>query len=323
VLSYDFWKRRFAASPHALDKIITLNQHPFTVIGVAPENFHGIDYFFWPDYWIPAVNAQQVTGWDDFDWRRHREFTLLGRLKPGITQQQATQNMGAIARQMAKQYPDDEGLTLTVHKPGPAENSNDPTKKALLGMTLLAVLVLLAACANLAGIFAARAADRSTELAIRLAIGSSRWAVARQLLTEAVLVSLIGGIVGTFFARLLLAAIAEIRVSDFPAHFLISPNLRVYLVAIVLSIASGIFFGILPAWQVRNTDVMQAIKSNYVSAGSFRRFAMRDALLLIQVAACILLVTSALVAVRGMIQRRARRSASIPAMSHSPKSICR
>ena len=303
VLSYDFWNHRFAASPQALGKIITLNQHPFTVIGVAPQNFHGTDYFFWPDYWIPAVNAEQVTGWDDFDWRRHRGFTLLGRLKPGITQQQATANMDAIARRMAKQYPDDEGLTLTVHKPGPANNSNDPTKKAVLGMTLLAGLVLLAACANLAGIFAARAADRSTELAVRLAIGSSRWAVARQLLTEAVLVSLIGGIVGTFFARLLLAAIAQIRVSEFPAHFLIAPDWRVYLVAIALSVASGILFALLPARQVWNTDVLQAIKSSYVSAGSFRRFAMRDAFLLIQVAVCTLLVTSALVAVQGMIQR--------------------
>ena len=303
VFSYDFWQRKFDANPSILGKTVTLNQHPFTIIGVAPHNFHGTDYFFWPDYWIPVVNAQQVTGWDDFDWRAHRDFTLLGRLKLGITQQQATQNMGAIARQMAKQYPDDEGLTLTVHKPGPAGNSNDPTKQALLGMTLLAVLVLLAACANLAGIFAARATDRSNELAIRLAIGSSRWAVVRQLLTEAVLVSLIGGIVGTFFARLLLSAIARIRVSDFPAHFLIAPDLRVYLVAIVLSIASGILFALLPARQVWRTDVVQAIKGGYVFAVSFRRFAMRDALLLIQVAVCTLLVSSALVAVRGMVQR--------------------
>src|SRR6202789_901227 len=275
VLSYDFWQSHFAASPHILGKVVFLNQHPLTIIGVAPQNFHGTDFFFWPDYWIPAVNAQQVTGWDDFDWRRHREFTLLGRLKPGITQQQASQNMGAIARQMAKEYPDDQGLTLTTRKPGPSGNSDDPIRKALLGMTLLAFLVLLAACANLASIFAARAADRSSELAIRLAIGSSRWAVARQLLTEAILVPLVGGIVGTFFARLLLAALSQWHPGDLPTHFLIAPDLRVYLVAIALSIASGIVFGILPAWQIRNTDVVQAIKSNYVSAGSFRRFAMR------------------------------------------------
>ena len=302
VLSYDFWKRRFAASPHVLGKIITLNQHPFTIIGVVPQNFHGTDYFFWPDYWIPAVNAQQVTGWDDFDWRAHRDFTLLGRLKPGITQQQATQNMEAIARVMAKQYPDDEGLTLTVHKPGPASNHHDPTKSVLLGVTLLAVLVLLAACANLAGIFAARAADRSSELAIRLAIGSSRWAVARQLLTEAILVSFIGGIVGTFFARLLLDALSHWSPGDLPTHFLIAPDLRVYLLATALSIASGILFALLPARQVWSTDVVQAIKSSYVSAGSFRRFAMRDVLLLVQVAVCTLLVTSALVAVHSMVR---------------------
>ncbi len=303
VLSYDFWQRRLAASPNAIGKIVLLNQHPFTVIGVAPQNFHGTDYFFWPEYWIPAVNAQQVTGWDDFDWRGHREFTVLGRLKAGVTQQQATQNMGAIARQLAKQYPNDEGLTLIVHKPGLAGDNDDPMKRAVLGMTLLAVLVLLAACANLAAIFAARAADRSNELAIRLAIGSSRWAVARQLLMEAVLVSFIGGIVGTFFARLLLGTLSHWRPGDIPTHYLIAPDLHVYLVAIALSIASGIVFGILPAWQVRNTDVMQAIKSNYVAAGSFRRFAMRDGLLLIQVVVCTLLVTSALVAVRGMVQR--------------------
>lgn len=303
VLSYDFWKRRYGGSPNALGKIIRLNQHPFTVIGIAPQTFHGTDYFFWPEYWIPVVNAQQVTGWDDFDWRAHRDFTLLGRLKPGITRQQATENLRAIARQMAKLHPDDEGLTPSVHTPGPAGNSHDSTKEALLVMTLLAVLVLLAACANLAGIFAARAADRSTELAIRLAIGSSRWAVARQLLTEAMLVSLIGGIVGTFVARVLLGAIAQIRIDDLTAHFPIAPNLRVYLVAIALSIASGSIFGILPAWQVRNTDVMQAIKSNYVSVVSFRRFAVRDALLLVQVIVCTLLVSTALFAMRGVIQR--------------------
>src|ERR1700733_6627674 len=295
VLSYDFWQSHLAASPHLIGKVAFLNQQPLTVIGVAPKNFHGTDFFFWPDYWIPAVNAQQVTGWDDFDWRSHREFTLLGRLKPGITQQQASQNMEAIARQMAKQYPDDQGLTLTTRKPGPSGNSDDPIRKALLGMTLLAFLVLLAACANLASIFAARAADRSSELAIRLAIGSSRWAVARQLLTEAILVSLVGGIVGTFVARLLLGVLSHWRSGDFPSQFLIAPDGRVYVVAILFSIGSGIVFALLPARQVWNIDVVQAVKTHYVAARIFHRFATRDALLLIQVAGCTLLVTISLV----------------------------
>jgi predicted permease len=303
VISYDFWQRRFAADPHILGKVISLNRHPFTFIGVAPQTFHGTDSFFWPDYWIPAVNAQQVTGWDDFDWRRHREFTLLGRLKPGITQQQASQSIEAVAKQMAKQYPDDQGLTLVVRRPGPSGSSDDPIRKALFGMTFLACLILLAGCANLAGIFAARAADRSGELAIRLAIGSSRWAVARQLLTEAILVSLLGGIVGTFFARLLLAVLSQWRPFDFPTHLLIAPDARVYVVAIALSLVSGIVFAIFPARQVWNTDVVQVTKGNYADSGRFGRFALRDALLLLQVVVCTLLVTSSLVAVRGMIQR--------------------
>jgi hypothetical protein len=94
VLSYDFWQRQFAVNPHILGKTVSLNQHPFTIIGVAPQSFHGTDYFFWPDYWIPAVNAQQVTGWDDFSWRNHRGFTLLGRLKPGITRHHAASGNG-------------------------------------------------------------------------------------------------------------------------------------------------------------------------------------------------------------------------------------
>lgn len=302
VLSYEFWQRSFAASPQVVGQVVTLNQHPFTIVGIAPQNFHGTDYFFWPDYWIPQVNAEQVDGWEDF-WRNHRSFTVLGRLKPGVREQQAAQNIEAISRQMAKEYREDEGLTRTVRKPGAAGNSDDPRIKALFGMAILALLILLAACTNLASIFAARAADRSVELAIRLAIGSSRWTIVRQLLAETVLISLIGGLVGTLFACLQLATLAHFSVNDFPMHFLIAPDLRVYLVAIALSAASGLAFGILPARQIWNTDAIQAIKNNAVSAGSFRRFAVRDFLLLIQVAACTLLVTSALVMVHGMVQR--------------------
>lgn len=124
----------------------------------------------------------------------------------------------------------------------------------------------------------------------------------RQLLSEAILVSLIGGIVGTFFARLLLGALGHWSFDDFPLHFLIVPDGRVYLVAIALSLASGVSFGLLPARQVWRTDVVQAIKSSYVFAGSFRRFAIRDLLLIIQIVVCTLLVTTSLVAVVGMIR---------------------
>ena len=303
VLSHDFWRRQFDSNPNVLGETVELNRHPFTVIGVAQPSFNGTDATFWVDYWIPLVNAAQVTGFDDLPYRDHPAFTVLGRLKPGMTPQRATHSLNVLAAQMAKEDPKDEGLTVLVRQAGPAGEVQDPAKKVLVGIMLLAGLVLLAACANLASIFAARAADRSGELAIRLAIGSSRWMVLRQLLTEAVIVSITGGLVGSFFAQLLLGALSRWQPSaDFPTHLLIAPDARVYAVALALSIASGIFFGLLPARQVWRTDVVQAIKGSYMQAESFRRFAMRDLLLMVQIVVCTLLVTASLVAVRGMVR---------------------
>src|ERR1035441_1745904 len=301
VLSYDFWRRQFDSNPNVLGETVELNQHPFTVIGVARQDFHGTEVFLVAEFWIPLVNAAQVTGFDDLPYRDHYSFTVLGRLKPGVTPQQATHNLNTLTAQMAKEDPKDEGLTALVRRPGPAGDDQAPEKKALLGIMLLAVLVLLAACANLASIFAARAADRSGELAIRVAIGSSRWMILSQLLTEAVIVSIVGGLVGSFFAQLLLGALSQWQpYADFPTRFLVAPDARVYLVALALSIGSGILFGLLPARQVWRTDVALAIKSGYLHAESFRRFAVRDLLLIVQVVVCTFLVTASLVAVRGM-----------------------
>lgn len=301
VLSYDFWRRQFAARSDVLGRAVKLNGHPFTVIGVAQQGFRGTDVFFWPDYRTPVVNAEQVTGWSDFCCRDHLRFMVMGRLNPGTTPQQATESLNVLAAQMAREDKKDDGLTLRVRKPGPAGNENDPTKRGLLGIMLLAGLVLLAACANLASIFAARAADRAGELAVRMAIGASRWIVLRQLLTEAVLVSVMGGLLGSLFARQLLQSLSSWQpFGDFPTRLLVVPDASVYLVAIGLSLASGIFFGLLPARQVWRTDVVQAIKTGYVWMESFRRFALRDVLLVIQIVVCTLLVTASAVAIRSM-----------------------
>lgn len=303
VLSHDFWRTQFDSDPKVLGETIELNRHPLTVIGVARPGFHGTDATFWPDYWIPLLNAAEVTGYDDLPYRDHYSFDIIGRLKPGVTPQQATHSLNAVAARMAREDPKDDGLTALVLHAGPAGEAQEPAKKALLGIMLLAGLVLLAACANLASIFAARAADRSGELAIRLAIGSSRWMVLRQLLIEAVIVSSAGGLVGLFFANLLLGELSQWQPSpDFPTHFLIAPDARAYLLALALSISSGILFGLLPARQVWKTDVIQAIKSGYMQTESFRRFALRDLLLMVQIVVCTLLLTASLVAVRGMLR---------------------
>lgn len=316
VLSYDFWRRQFGARSDVLGKPVKLNGHPFTVIGVAQQGFRGTEVFFWPDYWMPVVNAQQVTGWDDFCCRDHVGFMVMGRLKPGTSARQAAESLNAVATQMGRQDKKDEGLTLRVREPGPAGNENDPARKGLFGIMLLAGLVLLAACANLASIFAARAADRAGELAVRMAIGASRWIVLRQLLIEAVVISLLGGVVGSLVARLVLEWLSGWQpFGDFPVRLLVDPDASVYLVAVGLSLASGIFFGLLPARQVWRTDVVQAIKTGYVWMESLRRFAVRDVLLVIQIVVCTLLVTASAVAIRGM-----QRALHVP-LGVNPKGV--
>ncbi len=133
VLSNDFWHRQFGASNSVLRKTVRLNQHPFTVIGVAPEDFRGTDVFFWPDYWIPIVNAEQVTGWSDLCCRDHIGVQIMGRLKPGVTPQQATESLNAVARQMANEYPKDDGLILQLRRPGPAGSKSDQPGSRLPG----------------------------------------------------------------------------------------------------------------------------------------------------------------------------------------------
>ncbi|MHB2006628.1 MAG: ABC transporter permease, partial [Acidobacteriaceae bacterium] len=231
VLSDNFWRNHFNGNPKIVGDTIELNKHPFTVLGIAPRKFHGTELFMWPDYWVPMVNQQQIEGDSYLHDRGNHVPWLLGRLKPGVTAQQATGNLNTIARQMNKEHPtSDDGLEARLVKPGLMGDAlGDPIRAFLVGITVLALLVLLAACANLGSIFAARAADRGRELAIRLAVGSSRWQMLRQLLTESVLVSLLGGIAGTFFATALLHALSRWQpFAEFPVHVPVSPELRVY-----------------------------------------------------------------------------------------------
>ena len=276
-----------------------LNKDPFTVIGVAPARFHGTEQFVWPDYWIPIVNYFDADYLQD---RTGRPLTVLGRLKPGVTPQQATENLSAIAAQLAKEYPKtDTGVPLRLIRPGLYGDAGDVIRGFLYSVTGLALLVLVAACANLASLFAARAADRSRELALRVALGASRWRLVRQLLTEAMVVSMLGGAAGLVIAGLLLR-VAEPVGNRRYGHVAVSVDARVYLAALILTLVSGLLFGMIPARQVWQSSPLQAMKSGPVDSTPLRRFALRDLLLGAQIAICTLLVTASLVAVRGMVR---------------------
>jgi predicted permease len=305
VLSDGFWRSRFGGDPSIVGTKVDLNKHPFTVIGVATAGFHGTELMLWPDFWVPMVNEEQIEGYSYLEKRFNHGLWVVGMLKPGVTPRQATENLNAIAAQLAKQYPatnDQMGARLV--KPGLlGDVLGDAAKQFLTGVLLLALLVLTAACVNLASIFAARASDRSREMAIRMAIGSSRWRMLRQVLAEAALLSVGGAAAGATVAGAMLRVLSQWQpISAYPIHVAVDADARVYGLAILLAMASGVLPALLTARQIWKTDAMHAMKPGGAQ-GVFRKFTVRDLLMGLQVALCALLVTCALVGLRGMTRQ--------------------
>jgi predicted permease len=298
VLSDALWRSAFNTDPGVIGTTVRLNKDPFTVIGVAPASFHGTEQFVWPDYFIPIVNYFDADYLTD---RTGRPLTVLGRLKPGVTSQQAAENLSAIAAQLAMEYPTtDTGVPLRLVRPGLGADDGDVIRGFLYSVTGLALLVLVAACANLASLFAARAADRSRELAVRVALGASRWRLVRQVMTEAVILSIVGGGAGLVSAGLLLLALD--RWQSPYGHIAVTVDAPVCLAALTFTLFSALLFGMIPARQVRDNSPLQAMKSGPVDAIPVRRFMTRDLLLGAQIAICMLLVTASLVALRSMVR---------------------
>jgi predicted permease len=303
VLSYAYWHSQFHDDRGVVGRMVQINKHPFTIIGVAPPAFRGTELFFAPALWIPMVDQPEVEGSDDLQYRGNHSMFVVGRLKPGVTAAQATADLNAIGASLAKAYPgDDDGVKFSLARPGlVGDMLGGPARAFMAGLMLLAGLILLAACANLGSLFAARAADRSKEIALRMALGSRRGLILRQLLTEAVLVSLVGGVVGLVGGIGILRWLSAWQpVPDVPINVPVNPDVWTYVVAFALAVMSGLLFGIVPVRQVMKSDPWQIIRSGGMNLGGLRRFTLRDLLLVAQIAICGVLVTSSLVAVRGL-----------------------
>jgi predicted permease len=192
VLSYAYWSSRFGGDRSVVGRTVQLNKHPYTILGVAPRDFYGTELFYAPDFWVPLVDQGQVDGWNGLKSRSNRDMEVVGHLKAAVTPAQATTDLNSVAAYLKKMYPkDDDGMTFKLARPGlVGDLIGRPVRAFLAGLTALAGLILLAACANLGSLFAARAADRSREIALRLALGSSPKRIRLQPFTEAVLVSL-------------------------------------------------------------------------------------------------------------------------------------
>jgi predicted permease len=306
VLSYAFWHTRFQDDRSVLGRIVQVNKHPFTIIGVAPPEFHGTLLFFPPDVYLALVNQEQVSGVNLLEARGSRAavFSVLGHLKAGVTPAQAAADLNSIGSYLENTYPKDDGhVNFGLARPSLYGNFLGPPVRAFVtGLMLLAGLILLAACANLGSLFAARAADRSREVALRLALGAKRSRILRTLFTEAVMISLVGGAFGLWGSVALLRVLAVWQpVSRFPAVLPVSPDAYVYGVALVLALLSGVLFGMVPVRQVLRVDSYQIVKSGSTGTAG-RRITVRDVLLVAQIAICAVLVTSSLVAVRGLLR---------------------
>ena len=264
VLSYAFWQSHFQSDPGVVGRSVRLNKFAYTILGVAPQGFRGTELFYSPALWAPLVNQQQIEGSSNLDKRGSQGRWVVGRLKAGVTPAQAVEDLNFIGTSLAKTYlKEDDGISFALARPGLAGDMlGGPVHAFVAGLMLLAGLILLAACANLGSLFSARAADRSREVALRLALGSSRGRILRQLLTEAVLVSLVGGAMGMAGSVVLLRWLSAWQpIPDIPINVTVHPDLSTYIVALLLALASGLLFGMVPVRQVLNTDPYQEIKA--------------------------------------------------------------
>jgi predicted permease len=303
VLSYAYWHSHFHDDRGVVGRMVQMNQHPFTVLGVAPPGFRGTIVFISPNFFVPLVNHEQLDGVADLKDRASRwVFMVVGHLKPGVTLPQATADLNSIGEYLEKTYPKDERQAgFSLARPSLLGDQFAPGVQAFVaGLMLLASLILLAACANLGSLFTARASDRAREVALRLALGASRRRILRGLFTEAILVSLVGGVVGLWASVAILHWLSDWQpFGNFPVHTPVNPDATVYALALLMSLVSGLLFGAVPVRQVLRTDPYQVIKAASI-AGVGRRITARDALLAVQIAICAVLVTSSLVAVRGL-----------------------
>jgi predicted permease len=303
VLTYGFWHSHFQDDRSVVGRVVQVNKHPFTVIGVAPPTFEGSLLFFTPDCFVPIVDRNQLDDTNNLNERGTRIlFEPFGHLKPGVTQSQALADLTSIGSYLEATYPKEDGhKKFALVRPGFPNFLGRPVKAFIAGLMLMAGLILLAACANLGSLFAARAADRSREVALRLSLGSSRKRILRQLLIEALLNSIAGGAAGLMVSVALLKRLSMWQpFSDFAMHVPAAPDANVYLAALALTLISGFLFGIVPVRQVLRASPYGIVKTGSAKAG--RRVTLRDVLLVVQIALCAVLVTSSMVAIRGLMR---------------------
>jgi predicted permease len=301
VISYDTWRRLFGADETTVGKAVTINGHPFTIIGVTPRGFTGPDRFEPSDLWIPLGAHKAVMPQDgDAPSRDNWWLTGIGRLAPGSSARQAQSVLEGVAAGIAAAVPDShKGFTVRVTKyggtPDDTRGQIAPIAALVMGVTLC---VLLIACANVAGLLVSRAASRQREIGIRLAIGATRGALIRQFLSESLVLAAAAGTAGLLLAMWGTEAI--VRFADVPATVESTPDWRVLLFTALASLIAGLTFGLAPALRAASLPLLPALRSEPGAESRPRTSRLQRGLVISQVAMSLIMLASAGILIRGL-----------------------
>jgi predicted permease len=316
VISHKLWQARYGGDPAVVGRSLKLNGYPFVIVGVAAQGFSGMIRGFGGDLWVPSMMMEQVApGNHSLTERGNRSILLLGRFKPGVTLDQAQAEFRLIGEQLFKDWP--KNWTNIRNQPRAITLLPESQSRVMPGFRLplliftallmtVVGLVLLIACANVANLLLARAATRRREIAIRLALGAGRWRLVRQLLTESVMLALLGGVVGLLVARFGVNMLTALKPpTEFPIVIDLSADWRVFGFTFGVSLLTGILFGLAPALAASRPDLVAALKDE-MGAGVMRRGRLRAALVIIQVALSLLLLIGS-----GLFLRSLRNAGAI------------
>lgn len=300
VISYDLWQTHFGGDRSAIGKVIQINKHPYTLIGVAPPLFHGSQTGVRADMWIPIMQIQQFVAGDEnlITDRAAGWLMALGRMKSGVTRLQAQSDLGTLYSQLAKDYPDaHRGSTVATFYPmwRAPWGANFYLKTILFILMMISGVVLLLACANVANLLLVRSVSRRREMAIRLSIGATRWRLVRQLLAESLILSLCGGGIAMLFTVWTSNTFGDfIPPSNIPIYMNYHADSTVFYVTLAISVLTGVIFGILPALRSSSLQPVSVLKEESGSTGGGRRKArLSSTLVAAQMAMSLLLLVCA------------------------------